>query len=114
MASRIGPPTTNTRTSGSIGQYGLQIEYRTLSVCIEERDLPAKPKTSVDPADAIAAIDVHLIDIEDSVYTRYSTHPTHGLEGAVVQRKAKDGKNVISPPAYAILEKGVQLCLWGV
>lgn len=64
---------------------------------MEEKDLPSKAKQSTDPADAIASIDVHLIST-DEVYTRYSCHPTVGLEEAAVQRRSKDGKNVISPP----------------
>lgn len=57
----------------------------------------AKPKKSTDPADAIAAIDVHLIPA-DEVYVRYSCSPTVGLESAAVERRLKDGKNIISPP----------------
>jgi hypothetical protein len=71
--------------------------YRTLSIRVEEKALPSKAKASADPADAIASIDVHLIST-DEVFTRYSCHPTVGLEQAAVQRKSKDGKNVISPP----------------
>lgn len=60
--------------------------------------MPQKPKKSQDPADAIAAIDVHLIPTEQ-VYTRYSCHPTVGLETVAVQRKLKlEGRNIISPP----------------
>ncbi|KAI6020626.1 calcium ATPase transmembrane domain M-containing protein [Pisolithus marmoratus] len=78
--------------------YGIQIGYRTLSIRVDERELPQKPKKSKDPADAIAAIDVHLIP-SDHVYTRYSCHPTVGLEAAAVQRKLKlDGRNIISSP----------------
>lgn len=57
----------------------------------------AKPKKSADPADAIAAIDVHLIPT-DEVYVRYSCSPSVGLESAAVERRLKDGKNIISPP----------------
>ncbi|KAG0699620.1 hypothetical protein DFH29DRAFT_936038 [Suillus ampliporus] len=77
--------------------YGIQISYRTLSIRVEEKALPSKAKLSADPADSIASIDVHLIST-DEVYTRYSCHPTVGLEHAAVQRRSKDGKNVISPP----------------
>ncbi|KAG2078536.1 calcium ATPase transmembrane domain M-containing protein [Suillus decipiens] len=83
----------NGKTSG----YGVQIGYRTISIRVDEKDLPSKAKQSTDPADAIASIDVHLISTEE-VYTRYSSHPTVGLESAAVQRRSKDGKNVISPP----------------
>ncbi|KAG2112551.1 uncharacterized protein F5147DRAFT_683354 [Suillus discolor] len=77
--------------------YGIQISYRTLSIRVEEKNLPSKAKQSADPADAIASIDVHLL-ATDEVYTRYSCHPTVGLEQAAVQRRSKDGRNVISPP----------------
>ncbi|KAH7919461.1 calcium ATPase [Leucogyrophana mollusca] len=76
--------------------YGIQIGYRTLSIRVEEKQLPVS-KSSTDPANAIASIDVHQIPTDD-VYTRYSTHPTVGLEGAAVRRREADGKNVISPP----------------
>lgn len=89
---------TLSRSTERERQYGIQIGYRTLSIRVDERELPQKPKKSKDPADAIAAIDVHLIP-SDQVYTRYSCHPTVGLEAAAVQRKLKlDGKNIISPP----------------
>lgn len=71
--------------------------YRTLSIRVEEKDLPSKARQSADPADAIASIDVHLLATNE-VYTRYSCHPTVGLEQAAVQRRSKDGRNVISPP----------------
>ncbi|KAG1805746.1 hypothetical protein EV424DRAFT_1544281 [Suillus variegatus] len=77
--------------------YGIQISYRTLSIRVEEKDLPSKARQSADPADAIASIDVHLLATNE-VYTRYSCHPTVGLEQAAVQRRSKDGRNVISPP----------------
>jgi sodium/potassium-transporting ATPase subunit alpha len=86
--------------------------YRTLSVRVEERQLPAKPKVSQDPADAIASIDVHLVTPED-VYTRYSTHPAHGLEMAAIQRKSKDARNVISPPQTQYLRKALNYVFGG-
>ncbi|KAI6118465.1 calcium ATPase transmembrane domain M-containing protein [Pisolithus sp. B1] len=89
---------TLSRSTERERQYGIQIGYRTLSIRVDERELPEKPKKSKDPADAIAAIDVHLIP-SDQVYTRYSCHPTVGLEAAAIQRRLKlDGKNIISPP----------------
>lgn len=72
--------------------------YRTLSIRVDEKVASdAKAKKSADPADAIAAIDVHLIHT-DQVYVRYSCSPTVGLEPAAVERRLKDGKNIISPP----------------
>ncbi|KAH7907654.1 hypothetical protein BJ138DRAFT_1116511 [Hygrophoropsis aurantiaca] len=91
-ASSEGPP-----------GYGIQIGYRTLSIRVEEKTLPP-PKSSADPADAIASIDVHRIST-DEVYTRYSTHPSVGLEGAAVQRRETDGRNVISPPPTVYWKK---------
>ncbi|KAH0834143.1 hypothetical protein J3R83DRAFT_11446 [Lanmaoa asiatica] len=78
--------------------HGIQIGYRTLSIRVDEKvGGDAKLKKSTDPADAIAAIDVHLIPTDD-VYVRYSCSPAVGLEFAAVERRLKDGKNVISPP----------------
>src|SRR5882757_6235378 len=74
--------------------------YRTLSIRVERKT----PKSPPDPADAIASIDVHLLSV-DEVYTRYSTHPTVGLEIAAVQRRERDGKNVISPPPTVYWKK---------
>ncbi|KIK92632.1 hypothetical protein PAXRUDRAFT_829776 [Paxillus rubicundulus Ve08.2h10] len=92
--------------------YDIQIGYRTLSVRVEERELPAKPKVGPDPADAIASIDVHLITPDD-VYTRYSTHPAHGLEIAALQRKSKDARNVISPPPTQYWRKALNYVFGG-
>ncbi|KAH7882722.1 calcium ATPase transmembrane domain M-containing protein [Phlebopus sp. FC_14] len=105
---------TNSRgsTSGNVPRYGIQIGYRTLSIRLEERQLPAKHKPSTDPADAIASIDVHLITPED-IYTRYSTHPDLGLESVAVQRRSKDGKNVISPPPTQYWKKALNYVFGG-
>ncbi|KAI9457845.1 calcium ATPase transmembrane domain M-containing protein [Boletus coccyginus] len=105
---------TNSRVSnsGRVSGYGIQIGYRTLSVRVEEKQLPAKPKVSADPADAIASIDVHLITPEE-VYTRYSTHPVHGLDNVVVQRKIGDGRNVISPPPTQYWKKALNYVFGG-
>ncbi|KAG1750393.1 uncharacterized protein EDB91DRAFT_686824 [Suillus paluster] len=82
--------------------YGIQIAYRTLSVRVEERQ--TTPKSPTDPADAIASIDVHLLSVGE-VYTRYSSHPTVGLELAAVRRRERDGKNTISPPPTVYWKK---------
>ncbi|KAG2357469.1 calcium ATPase transmembrane domain M-containing protein [Suillus spraguei] len=83
---------------------GIQIGYRILSNRAEDQDIPSRATQSTDPADAIANIDVHLISTED-VYARYSCHPTVGLEAAAIQRRSKDGKNVISPPTTQYWKK---------
>jgi len=80
------------------GRYGIQIGYRTLSIRVDEKVAEgAKSKKPTDPADAIAAIDVHLIPT-DEVFVRYSCSPNVGLEPIAVERRLKDGKNIISPP----------------
>ncbi|KAF9231508.1 hypothetical protein BU15DRAFT_82299 [Melanogaster broomeanus] len=94
------------------GHAGIQIGYRTLSVRVDERDLPAKPKASADPADAIASIDVHHLTPED-VYIRYSTHPAHGLDTPAVQRRSRDGKNTISPPPTQYWKKALNYVFGG-
>ncbi|KAG8215444.1 hypothetical protein J3R82DRAFT_9058 [Butyriboletus roseoflavus] len=106
--SKASNPGKDSATPG----YGIQIGYRTLSVRVDEKDLPAKPKAGGDPADAIASIDVHLISPEE-VYTRYSTHPTHGLDNAAVQRKLKVGKNTISPPPTQYWKKALNYIFGG-
>ncbi|KAH7882721.1 hypothetical protein F5I97DRAFT_1931331 [Phlebopus sp. FC_14] len=93
----MGDASSTRKSSERAPGYGIQIGYRTLSIRVDEKELPAKQKKSSDPADAIAAIDVHLIST-DEVFTRYSCSPNVGLESVAVQRKAKDGKNIISPP----------------
>ncbi|KIK92629.1 hypothetical protein PAXRUDRAFT_829771 [Paxillus rubicundulus Ve08.2h10] len=97
MEKAPGSSSVSRKSTERIPGYGIQIGYRTLSIRVDEKDLPGKSKKSADPADAIAAIDVHLITT-DEVYTRYSCSPNVGLEPAAVQRRAKDGKNIISPP----------------
>ncbi|KAF8837886.1 calcium ATPase [Paxillus ammoniavirescens] len=97
MEKALGSSSASRKSTERVPGYGIQIGYRTLSIRVDEKDLPGKPKKSADPADAIAAIDVHLITT-DEVYTRYSCSPNVGLEPAAVLRRAKDGKNIISPP----------------
>jgi len=97
MEKSVGDSNSRKSTDAH-GRYGIQIGYRTLSIRVDEKvAADAKPKKSADPADAIAAIDVHLIPT-DQVYVRYSCSPTVGLESAAVERRLKDGKNIISPP----------------
>lgn len=84
--------------------------YRTLSVRVEENK--ATSKSPLDPADAIASIDAHLLSV-DEVYTRYSSHPTVGLELAAVRRRERDGKNVISPPPTVYWKKTLNYVFGG-
>jgi sodium/potassium-transporting ATPase subunit alpha len=70
--------------------------YRTLSIHVDDKPISTNKKVA-DPSDAIRLIDAHSIDT-DQVFHRYSTHPKLGLEGAAVERKSKEGKNIISPP----------------
>ena len=72
------------------------ISYRTLSIHVDEKP-NVTDKKAVDPSDVIRQIDVHIID-DDQVFHRFSTHPKLGLEHTAVERKSKDGKNIISPP----------------
>ncbi|KAG1826819.1 calcium ATPase transmembrane domain M-containing protein [Suillus subaureus] len=87
---------------GSEKGYGIQIAYRTLSGCVEEKQTTSK--SPPDPADTIGSIDAHLLSV-DEVYIRYSTHPTVGLELAAVRRRERDGKNIISPPPTVYWKK---------
>ncbi|KAI9362922.1 hypothetical protein DFJ73DRAFT_811607, partial [Zopfochytrium polystomum] len=90
---------------------GIPIRYRTLSLHIDEANRQAK---SGKPAPTPAAGDgLHIADIKhhlnrvDDVCTRFSSHPTRGLDPAAVVRKAADGKNKISPPPTKYLQKTV-------
>ncbi|KAG1841039.1 hypothetical protein DFJ58DRAFT_857139 [Suillus subalutaceus] len=65
-----------------------------------------------DPVDTIGGIDAHLLSV-DEVYTRYSTHPTVGLELAAVRRKERDGKNIISPPPTVYWKKTLDYIFGG-
>ena len=49
----------------------------------------------------------------DEVYTRYSSHPTVGLEVAAVSRRERDGKNVISPPPTVYWKKTINYIFGG-
>ena len=64
-----------------------------MSIHVEE-----KIKQTPDKAEAVRQIDVHNIPV-DSVYQRFSTSPTLGLESPAVDCLTQTfGKNVISPP----------------
>jgi sodium/potassium-transporting ATPase subunit alpha len=91
--------------------YGVQIGFRTLSAHVEEKQTRTT-KSPPDPADAIANIDAHLLSV-DEVYTRFSSHPTAGLELAAVRRKERDGKNVISPPPTVYWKKSLNYIFGG-
>ncbi|RKO88205.1 hypothetical protein BDK51DRAFT_32210, partial [Blyttiomyces helicus] len=77
-------------------EAGIAIQYRTLSVHVD-RPEGRKKKDKSDTEEEIANINVHLLRVED-VFTRYSTHPTLGLETAALERKKNDPRNIISPP----------------
>ncbi|CCM01088.1 uncharacterized protein FIBRA_03136 [Fibroporia radiculosa] len=99
------------------GEYGVQIQYRTISLRIDatfdEKVSKSKSKGAQDPADGIRNIDVHTISPQD-VFTRFSTSPTVGLDAAAVQRKAKTGgKNVISPPKTQHWKKALNYVFGG-
>ncbi|KAG1894549.1 uncharacterized protein F5891DRAFT_1195114 [Suillus fuscotomentosus] len=104
-------PSAEPAESGSGKGYGIQVAYRTLSVRVEE-NTKATSKSPLDPADAIASIDAHLLSV-DEVYTRYSSHPTVGLELAAVRRRERDGKNVISPPPTVYWKKTLNYVFGG-
>ncbi|KAG2039128.1 hypothetical protein BDR03DRAFT_894591 [Suillus americanus] len=104
--------TTPSPEPGAGKGYGIQIAYRTLSVRAEEKQSRTTSKSPPDPADAIASIDAHLLSV-DEVYTRYSSHPTVGLESAAVRRRENDGKNVISPPPTVYWKKALNYIFGG-
>ena len=77
-----------------------------------EEKQKASAAKSADPASAIRQIDVHRISVDD-VYTRFSTSPVVGLEGDAVQRRIKDGKNVISAPPTQYWKKALNYIFGG-
>jgi sodium/potassium-transporting ATPase subunit alpha len=92
----------------------VQVSYRTLSMHVEttEQKGAAASKRAADPASAIRQIDIHLVPKHD-VFTRFSTSPTLGLETDVLQRRAKAGKNVISPPPTQYWKKALNYVFGG-
>ncbi|KAJ3134513.1 hypothetical protein HK100_003558 [Physocladia obscura] len=95
------------------GDSGIPIRFRTLSIKFDENAQAAANSRSwfssrrkvakdengnpITAADAIRSINVHLHRPED-VFTKFSTSPIQGLETLAVERRAKLGKNKISPP----------------
>ncbi|EGO02905.1 hypothetical protein SERLA73DRAFT_165832 [Serpula lacrymans var. lacrymans S7.3] len=94
--------------------YDVQISYRTLSVRIDDQEPTSKPtsKPSKDSTEGLVNIDVHLISSEE-VFTRYSSHPSVGLEFEAVTRRAKGGKNVFSPPRTQYWKKIINYIFGG-
>ena len=90
--------------------------YRTLSIHADslqkEKGDPKKAANAADPASAIRQIDVHRLATEE-VFTRFSTSPTVGLEDSAVQRRSKDGKNVISKPPTQYWKKALNYVFGG-
>ena len=89
--------------------------YRTLSMHAESLKPKEAAKTAAvatDPAAGIRQIDVHRLPVEE-VYTRFSTSPTIGLESTAVERRGKDGKNVISKPPTQYWKKALNYVFGG-
>lgn len=90
--------------------------YRTLSIHVDDQvdEKGAKGKRSKrdDPAVGIRNIDVHLIT-PDEVLSRFSTSTQVGLDSSAVQRRAKLGRNVISPPPTHYWKKVVNYVFGG-
>jgi hypothetical protein len=82
--------------------FDVASSYRTLSIHVDEKPSFSTKRNALDSSDAIGQIDVHVVD-NDQVFHCHLTHPTLGLEAAMVQRRSKDGKNVISPPTQYTL-----------
>ncbi|KAF8888462.1 calcium ATPase transmembrane domain M-containing protein [Gymnopilus junonius] len=90
--------------------HDVQIQYRTLSIHVEEK---LTAKTPADQADAIREIDIHTVPV-DLVYQRFSTSPTLGLESPAVSRRMQTfGKNIISPPKTQYWKKGLNYVFGG-
>ncbi|KAH9930428.1 calcium ATPase transmembrane domain M-containing protein [Epithele typhae] len=109
-------PSANPGDSLAGKDHELQIRYRTLSIHVDtmtdEKKAAVASAKGNDPAASIRQIDVHRIPV-DEVYTRFSTSPTVGLEASAIQRRAKDGKNVISPPPTQWVKKSLNYVFGG-
>ncbi|KAH8795174.1 calcium ATPase transmembrane domain M-containing protein [Flagelloscypha sp. PMI_526] len=90
--SSVGRATTWSQPDAD--RASVAIGFRTLSIQVEDKTLP---KPIPEPAEAIRHVDAHIVD-PNVLFTRYSSHPSLGLDLATVQRKATEGKNVISRP----------------
>ncbi|KAJ1562114.1 hypothetical protein HK405_015740 [Cladochytrium tenue] len=104
----------NVAHSGSINP-GIPIRYRTISLTVDQSLRTKKPKQAASGAAEnldIGSIRYHLNRVED-VCTKFSTHPTLGLDSAAVTRKAADGKNKISPPPTRYLQKALTYIFGG-
>lgn len=89
--------------------------YRTLSMRADTLPKEKVVKTAAaatDPAAGIRQIDVHTLTVE-AVYTRFSTSPSIGLESEAVERRVKDGKNVISKPPTQYWKKALNYVFGG-
>ncbi|KAI8985775.1 E1-E2 ATPase-domain-containing protein [Trametes punicea] len=114
--SAVLRPGSGTAPKDSVQNSEIQVQYRTLSIHADslqkEKEDAKKAANSADPASAIRQIDVHRLAIEE-VFTRFSTSPTVGLEDTAVQRRSKDGKNVISKPPTQYWKKALNYIFGG-
>ncbi|KAJ7470026.1 calcium ATPase transmembrane domain M-containing protein [Mycena galericulata] len=92
--ARVSRRTVSVERASRRDRASITIGFRTLSIQTEDKTLP---KPIPEPAEAIRQIDAHIVDVSE-LWTRFSSHPTLGLDLKTVERKASDGKNVISPP----------------
>ncbi|KAH8826038.1 calcium ATPase transmembrane domain M-containing protein [Flagelloscypha sp. PMI_526] len=90
--SSVGRATTWSQHDAD--RASVAIGFRTLSIQVEDKTLP---RPIPEPAEAIRQVDAHLVDV-NVLFTRFSSHPSLGLDSITVQRKALDGQNVISRP----------------
>ncbi|KAJ6535770.1 calcium ATPase transmembrane domain M-containing protein [Mycena capillaripes] len=92
--TRVSRRASSVERASRRDRASIAIGFRTLSIQTEDKTLP---KPIPEPTEAIRQIDAHIVDISE-LWTRYSSHPILGLDPETVERKAPDGKNVISPP----------------
>ncbi|KAI0746984.1 calcium ATPase transmembrane domain M-containing protein [Daedaleopsis nitida] len=117
MVGNSSPSKSAPEVGSNAGKdHEIQIQYRTLSIHVDSM-AESKPKhqkgvKTADPASALRQIDVHRITV-DEVYTRFSTSPAVGLETNAVQRRFKDGKNVISSPPTQYWKKALNYVFGG-
>jgi sodium/potassium-transporting ATPase subunit alpha len=78
--------------------------FRTLFLHADDGEEKRTSRRSADPNSIIGQIDIHLVPA-NQVFTRFGTSMTIGLEGSVIEARARDGKNIISKPPNLYREK---------
>ncbi|KAJ3180632.1 hypothetical protein HK101_009947 [Irineochytrium annulatum] len=112
------PSTSENRDNDEAPDVGIPVRYRTMSINIDQAIRSGMAPRPSAESDNLKRISVHLLKPAE-VYTKLSTHHALGLEKLAVERRAKDGKNRITPPKTQYLSKtlgylfgGLNFLMW--